>query len=62
MSIAHRLAEKGLPIVGVPKTIDNDLTGTVVTFGFDTAVSVATDAIDRFTRPPKPTSGSSWSR
>ncbi len=47
MSIAHRLAEKGLPIVGVPKTIDNDLSGTVVTFGFDTAVSVATDAIDR---------------
>jgi len=47
MSIAHRLFEKGLPIVGVPKTIDNDLSGTVVTFGFDTAVSVATDAIDR---------------
>lgn len=47
MRIAHRLVEKGLPIVGVPKTIDNDLDGTVVTFGFDTAVSVATDAIDR---------------
>ena len=47
MSIANRLSEKGLPIVGVPKTIDNDLSGTVVTFGFDTAVSVATDAIDR---------------
>lgn len=47
MRIAHRLGQKGLPIVGVPKTIDNDLDGTVVTFGFDTAVSVATDAIDR---------------
>jgi 6-phosphofructokinase 1 len=47
MRIASQLAEKGLSIVGVPKTIDNDLTGTVVTFGFDTAVSVATEAIDR---------------
>jgi 6-phosphofructokinase 1 len=47
MKIASQLAEKGVPIIGVPKTIDNDLTGTVATFGFDTAVSVATDAIDR---------------
>ncbi len=47
MRIADRLAAKGIPVVGVPKTIDNDLTGTVVTFGFDTAVSVATDALDR---------------
>ena len=47
MLIAHRLAKMGLPMVGVPKTIDNDLSGTVVTFGFDTAVSVATEAIDR---------------
>ena len=47
MRIAQLLAEKGLPIVGVPKTIDNDLSGTVVTFGFNTAVSVATEAIDR---------------
>lgn len=47
MAIAHRLAEKGLRIVGVPKTIDNDLDGTVVTFGFQTAVSVATEAVDR---------------
>ena len=47
MRIANDLVEKGLPIVGVPKTIDNDLSGTVVTFGFDTAVTVATDAIDR---------------
>ncbi len=47
MQIAHRLARKGLPIIGVPKTIDNDLDGTVVTFGFQTAVAVATDAVDR---------------
>lgn len=47
LEIAHRFAEKGLPVVGVPKTIDNDMGGTVVTFGFDTAVSTATDAIDR---------------
>jgi 6-phosphofructokinase 1 len=47
MRIAHGLAEKGVPVVGVPKTIDNDLSGTVITFGFDTAVSVATDALDR---------------
>ena len=47
MRIAHQLILKGMPIVGVPKTIDNDLAGTVVTFGFDTASSIATDAIDR---------------
>jgi phosphofructokinase-like protein len=47
MRIAQRFADKGIPIVGVPKTIDNDLCGTVVTFGFDTAVSVATEALDR---------------
>ena len=47
MEIAHKLSLKGLPVVGVPKTIDNDLEGTVVTFGFDTAVSVATEAIGR---------------
>lgn len=47
MRIASRFAAKGIPIVGVPKTIDNDLTGTVATFGFDTAVTVATEAIDR---------------
>ena len=41
------LARKGLRIVGVPKTIDNDLDKTVVTFGFDTAVSFATEALDR---------------
>ena len=47
MSIAHRLSEMGMNIVGVPKTIDNDLVGTDRTFGFDTAVSIATEAIDR---------------
>ena len=44
---AKRLADDGLPIVGVPKTIDNDLQATDYTFGFDTAVSIATDAMDR---------------
>jgi phosphofructokinase-like protein len=47
LSIANRLSQAGIPIVGVPKTIDNDLRGTDVTFGFDTAVMVATEAIDR---------------
>jgi ATP-dependent phosphofructokinase / diphosphate-dependent phosphofructokinase len=47
MRIAHQLSLRGLPVVGVPKTIDNDLPGTALTFGFDTAVSVATEAIDR---------------
>jgi 6-phosphofructokinase 1 len=48
LGVAQRLfAEYQLPVVGVPKTIDNDLSGTDVTFGFDTAVSIATEAIDR---------------
>lgn len=47
MRIASRFAVKGMPVVGVPKTIDNDLSGTVATFGFDTAVMVASEAIDR---------------
>jgi 6-phosphofructokinase 1 len=47
LQIASVLARKGLRVVGVPKTIDNDLDKTVVTFGFDTAVSFATDALDR---------------
>ncbi len=47
LRIARRLQEKGIPIVGVPKTIDNDVGGTVATFGFDTAVSTATEAIDK---------------
>ncbi len=44
---ALRLSQEGLPIVGVPKTIDNDINGTDTTFGFNTAVQVATEAIDR---------------
>ncbi|MGE5803659.1 MAG: 6-phosphofructokinase [Gemmatimonadota bacterium] len=47
LGIAHALCKKGLPVVGVPKTIDNDVQGTVATFGFDTAVATATDAIDK---------------
>ncbi|MFC1582854.1 6-phosphofructokinase [Planctomycetota bacterium] len=47
LRIAHRLMQKGLPVMFVPKTIDNDLPETVVTFGFDTAVSIATEALDR---------------
>jgi ATP-dependent phosphofructokinase / diphosphate-dependent phosphofructokinase len=47
MTIARALAKKGLRIVGVPKTIDNDLDRTVVTFGFDTAVAFATECLDR---------------
>ncbi|MEO8358496.1 MAG: ATP-dependent 6-phosphofructokinase [Vicinamibacteria bacterium] len=47
LSIALRLANKGIPLVGVPKTIDNDIARTSVTFGFDSAVATATDAIDK---------------
>jgi len=47
MSIAEKFYEKGIPLVGVPKTIDNDIGGTVVTFGFDTAVNTARDALDK---------------
>ncbi|MBX5484539.1 MAG: 6-phosphofructokinase [Myxococcaceae bacterium] len=47
LSIAHRLAAKGVNVVGCPKTIDNDLTGTDQTFGFDTARAICTEAVDR---------------
>jgi 6-phosphofructokinase 1 len=47
LAIAHQFHERGIPLVGVPKTIDNDIVETTNTFGFDTAVSFATDAIDR---------------
>lgn len=47
LRVALKLHKIGIPIVGVPKTIDNDLSGTDYTFGFDTAVSIATEAIDR---------------
>jgi 6-phosphofructokinase 1 len=47
LGAADKLAAEGVPVVGVPKTIDNDLAATDYTFGFDTAVNVATEAIDR---------------
>ncbi len=47
LAIASQLADKGLCLVGVPKTIDNDVAGTITTFGFDTAVSTALEAIDK---------------
>lgn len=47
LKAARWLTENGVPVVGVPKTIDNDVSGTDYTFGFDTAVSIASDAIDR---------------
>jgi 6-phosphofructokinase 1 len=47
LKIAYDLFKKGIPVIGVPKTIDNDLVNTNITFGFDTAVSIATEAIDR---------------
>ncbi len=47
LTIASKLYKDGIPVVGVPKTIDNDIRGTDVTFGFDTAVAIATKGIDR---------------
>src|SRR4051812_8077221 len=47
LGVANKLTGEGVSVVGVPKTIDNDLNATEVTFGFDTAVQIATDAIDR---------------
>jgi len=47
LRIAHELHQKGVPVIGVPKTIDNDIGGTDITFGFDTALNIATEAIDR---------------
>ena len=48
LSCARRINDEGIaPIIGIPKTIDNDITGTECTFGFDTAVAIATEAIDR---------------
>jgi 6-phosphofructokinase 1 len=47
LGVATKLSELGVDVVGVPKTIDNDLSGTDFTFGFDTAVNIATEAIDR---------------
>src|SRR5262245_22846767 len=47
LAIAKKLCDKGMKIVGVPKTIDNDVSGTITSFGFDTAVNTALEAIDR---------------
>jgi 6-phosphofructokinase 1 len=47
LGVAHKLSQEGVPVLGVPKTIDNDLSGTELTFGFDTAVQICVDAIDR---------------
>jgi phosphofructokinase-like protein len=47
LSIASKFMKKGIPIIGIPKTIDNDISATDVTFGFDTAVNTATEAIDK---------------
>ena len=47
LGVALKLHQMGIPVVGVPKTIDNDLSGTDYTFGFDTAISIVTEAIDR---------------
>ncbi|MBM4331263.1 MAG: 6-phosphofructokinase [Deltaproteobacteria bacterium] len=47
LTIAHQFFQKGVPVVGIPKTIDNDLWGTDVTFGFDTALQTAMEAIDK---------------
>ncbi len=47
LGVAAKLHSEGLPVIGVPKTIDNDLGGTDLTFGFDTAIQIATDAVDR---------------
>jgi phosphofructokinase-like protein len=57
LAAAKELSDTGIPIVGVPKTVDNDLSGTDYTFGFDTAVSIATEAMDRLR-----TTGDSHSR
>lgn len=47
LSISNRLCKKKIPVIGIPKTIDNDLSGTDYTFGFHTAVSICTEAVDR---------------
>ncbi|MCB0103844.1 MAG: ATP-dependent 6-phosphofructokinase [Anaerolineales bacterium] len=47
LSSAHEFYKRGIPVIGVPKTIDNDIGGTEITFGFDTALNIATEALDR---------------
>ena len=62
LAIAHQFSQRGIPIVCVPKTIDNDIAGTTNCFGFDTAVAFATEASIGCTRPPSRIGGSSRSR
>src|SRR5882672_6475584 len=63
LGVAHKLfKQEGYPIVGVPKTIDNDLAGTDYTFGFDTAVQIVTEAITVSIRRPNLISVSWWSK
>ncbi len=59
---AYRLAERGLNIITLPKTIDNDVWGTDITFGFDTAMGIAAEAIDRLHTTAESHTGSSSSR
>ena len=59
LHIAHELMLKGLPVVGVPKTIDNDLEKTEISFGFDTALNTAMEALDRLHTTANPTTASS---
>ena len=59
LTIALQLHKKGLRVVGVPKTIDNDLGSTFATFGFSSAVSFATECIDRLHMTASPTAASS---
>jgi ATP-dependent phosphofructokinase / diphosphate-dependent phosphofructokinase len=47
MTVAHKISGQGIPVVGVPKTIDNDIFGTEITFGYDSALTTATEAIDK---------------
>ncbi len=62
LTAARRLSEAGLPVVGVPKTIDNDLAATDYSFGFDTAVEIATEAVDRIRTTGNLTSAASLSK
>lgn len=57
LTAASWLSEENVPVVGVPKTIDNDIDCTDVTFGHDTALTVATGPSTGCTAPPNPTSG-----
>ena len=59
---ALRLQERGVKVVEIPATIDNDVLGTDTAIGVDTALNTALEAIDRIRTPQAPTSGPTWSR